>query len=471
MNLQEDALHTIQRNQLIPAGSTVVVGVSGGPDSLALLHVLRSLSSRLDCRLHAATFDHLLRGESSAGDLRFVAQVGTEWGLPVSTGRADVRQMAEARGVSIEVAARQARYDFLAQVAREVGASRVAVAHHADDQAETVLMHIIRGAGIEGLGGMSLQAPMPYHPEVTLIRPFLKATRAQIEAYCREQGLTPREDVTNRDLSLLRNYLRWETLPYLEKLNPNIRRALTQLAEIARVEHDYMEQQIRQVITQYASVQSEQIVIARAAFRQLHPALQRRFVYWAARRLAPAGTDIGYVLILGAVEVGLSGQVGALALLSNGLQLRVDYDTLVVERMDVELKLPHIPLLKEGAEITVAIPGTTPLGTWQLYASTMAEDSIKARLAISEGDEVILRTRREGDRFAPPGMGGHTQKVSRWMINRKIPKSFRDRIPLLVVNGQIAAIIVGDNWAISPRFAADEKSPRVVYFIWVKHEH
>ena len=472
MDLLETALRSIQRNGLIREGSTVVIGVSGGPDSLALLHVLRQLSSQLSLRLHVATFDHQLRGESSIEDTRFVEQIGREWGVPVTVGRGDVRQIAETNNIGIEAAARRARYDFMAQVAREVGASHVAVAHHADDQAETVLIHIIRGSGLDGLSGMAAQAPLPGHPDITLIRPFLKATRAQIEAYCQEHHLNPREDITNRDTSLLRNFIRWETLPHLEKLNTNVRQALAQLADIAQVERDYMERALQQVIVQHVTLHDHAVEIGREQFRTLHPALQRRYVYWAARRVLRNDTATGYLHVVSAVEIGVRGSVGATALLAGGARLRVDYDTLVIERTDVTTRLPDVPLIAEETEVAVTIPGTTrlPDGTWMLRSWVAGnKEKAQARLAIPDRSRVVLRSRRDGDRIAPLGLGGHTQKVGRWMINHKIPKAIRDRIPLLIVNGEIAAICTGTQWAIGETFAVNKDTP-CVYFAWEKNE-
>ncbi len=464
MTLQRITFQTIRQNSLIASGGIVVVAVSGGTDSLALLHVLHQLAGTLNIQLHAATFDHQLRGEASAADVRFVKRTAQVWGIPVTSGRADVRQLAATQGVGIEVAARQARYDFLARVVREVGASCVAVAHHADDQAETVLMHIIRGAGIEGLSGMALRSPIPGHPNIALIRPFLAATRAQIEAYSHKHRLQPREDATNRDTTILRNHLRWETLPHLEMLNPDIRQTLVQLADIARVEGGYLEAQFQQVVIPHVTIQGESVTLSREVFRDLHPALQRRFIYWAGQHLG--STHTGYVHIVTASEVGLHGNVGAIALLAGGLRLRVDYHTIAIEREDARQGASDMALLDGQPEIRVAVPGATALadGTWLLNASTMCEGSVNARLAIPEASDVIVRTRKRGDRFAPLGLGGHTQKLGRWMINRKIPERIREQIPLLVVNGQIAAILTGDEWPVSETFAVRDDSARVVYF-------
>ncbi|HEX2908979.1 MAG TPA: tRNA lysidine(34) synthetase TilS, partial [Phototrophicaceae bacterium] len=318
----ETVLHTLRQHDLIPAGTTLVVGVSGGADSLALLHLLHRLAPDLNCQLHAATFDHQLRGPASADDAQFVRQTAAAWGIPVTSGQGDVRERARRDGLSIEAAARAARYRFLAETARQVGAARVAVAHHADDQAETVLMHLIRGTGISGLSGMALQAPLPDAPDLLLIRPLLAVTRADIEAYCRDNDLHPRQDATNDDPTYLRNYLRQQTLPHLQTLNPQITRGLTQLADIAAVEDDYMQRQLQTMLHREAVIidtenapQPERIRLRREIFADLHPALQRRLVAWGAGQIAGSTQDIGYLHVVEAVALAGRGQLGAQALL------------------------------------------------------------------------------------------------------------------------------------------------------------
>ncbi|MFN8447334.1 MAG: tRNA lysidine(34) synthetase TilS [Anaerolineae bacterium] len=209
MNPATSVLHTLREHDLLPADALLIVGVSGGTDSLALLHILR----RLGVRLHVATLDHGLRGAAGAADARFVVETAEAWGLPVTAGRADVRVLAKAQRLSIEAAARAARYDFLSSVAHEAGTQRIAVAHNADDQVETVLLHLLRGSGVGGLAGMAYAAPLPGHPDLMLIRPLLDVPRAALDAYCREHGLQPRHDASNADARYRRNRLRLDLDP------------------------------------------------------------------------------------------------------------------------------------------------------------------------------------------------------------------------------------------------------------------
>jgi tRNA(Ile)-lysidine synthetase-like protein len=470
MSLLEITQCNIHAYHLIPESALLLIGVSGGADSLALAHVLHRSSDSFGFKLHIATLDHQLRGQASADDARFVEHIAASWGIPVTAGQTDVRALAQERHIGIEAAARLARYNFLTTIARQIGASRIAVAHHANDQAETVLMHIIRGAGSRGLAGMLWSAPVPGHADLILIRPFLNVTRTQIETYCHENNLQPRHDETNSDTSLLRNRIRLETIPHLERTNQQVIDSLIRMADISALESDYLQEQLEQAIAPHIEAANDRISINRAAFRELHPALRRRFIDWAAQKIG--GSDIGYDHIINAVRLGLEGQVSALAILPGSLRLRVDYERLFIEREDAPLK-EDIPLLPPGAEITLTIPGSTriPGANWELRTSLNDDWLSAGRLAVPEGSRIWLRTRRTGDRFAPLGMNGHTQKIKEWMIDHKIPRALRDRIPLLMVDDQIAAMIVGEKWVISEAFAVHSYTINALYFAFYQLDY
>lgn len=448
----------------------IVVGVSGGADSLALLHALSGLRDHLNIRLHAATLDHGLRGEQGAKDAQYVAETAKDWGIPYTVGREDVKTQAASWGIGIEAAARRVRYAFLASVAYKVGARYVAVAHHADDQAETVLLHLLRGAGVQGIGGMSATAPLPEHPDLTLIRPLLDVRRAEIDAYCDHHQLHPCHDPTNEDQTFLRNRLRHDVLPMLRTINPNVDRGLIQFADIMRGERDYIEKQLQVAIEGHVRHSPRRVVLPKTVFAGLHPALQRRYIVWASGQVGRVLENLGYKHVMAAWEVAQRGAQGARALLTEGVHLRIDYETLVIETDDAPLD-DDLPLLNGEDSVPVRVPGVTALnGVWVLRTATVPphQGALTARVNIPEGSEIALRPRRTGDRFKPIGLNGHSQKVSKWMIDRKVPQRVRDRVPLLIVNDEIAAIFWTPIATVDERFAVDEKSERVVYF-WFRN--
>jgi tRNA(Ile)-lysidine synthetase-like protein len=459
-------LVAVQRHGLTESGETLVVAVSGGADSLALLHILRRIATELNIRLHVATFDHGLRKES-AEDARFVEQLAAEWALPVTVGQADVITLARERGIGIELAARQARYAFLADVARTAGAQRTGTAHHLNDQAETVLMHILRGAGMKGLQGMSYLSSLPFAPDLMLIRPLLSIPRDALAAYCHEHELVARADESNLNTEYLRNHIRHNILPALKTINPQVEYALARLANVTTVDQDFLNSKLAHDVIPLLRHEGGRVFIDRDLFATLHPAMQRRCIFYAASRIN-SGQEVGFEHCLHAVEVGLRGRLGSLAELPGGLRLRVDYKELVMESADQpDATNDTYLLLPRGAEITLNLPGLTsiPGERWSLRAETSKSAAgCVARLAIPTGSGVKLRTRRPGDRILPWGMQGHSQKVSRWMVNKKIPQRLRDRIPLLVVDDRIAAIVFADTWVVAHEFAVHTRPLRIIYF-------
>lgn len=325
-------LTTIREQGLAADGDHVVAAVSGGADSLCLLHVLHDLQTTVGFHLTAATFDHGLRGADGAADAAYVVDVCAQWGIVCHAGRA-VEPLAErAAGVGLEAAARRARYEFLMSVCLQVGADRAATGHHADDQAETVLLRLLRGSGLTGIAGMAFAAPLPYAPGLRLIRPLLRLRRSDCDAYCAAIGVTPREDATNRDRERLRNQIRWEVLPMLRAINPQIETALGSLAEIAAVDDGFIQAALLRATPDEISDDAG-ITLPRRSFRALPDALRRRWIASAARRLTgDEGAAISHDRVLAADALARRGRTGQIALLGDGLRLRLTPTTIVMER-------------------------------------------------------------------------------------------------------------------------------------------
>ncbi len=380
----------------------------------------------------------------------------------------DVPNLAKKHGLAFEEAARRVRYAFLAEVAETIDAGKVAVGHNADDQAETVLMHFIRGTGLAGLRGMLPSSPLAdyrllepfFHSPVSdrqrpnLVRPLLEVPRDAIEAYCADHDLRPRFDRSNLDTTYFRNRLRHELLPELETYNPNIREVLRHTAAVAAADYDVLAEQRQVAWANVVQEEREDAVVFRQPDWQAFPvALQRATLRKATYRLRGSLRDVTFVHIENARKIALEGETGKQATLPMGLALTVGYDTITIGEATETVPPPDEPLLWSDEPLSVSIPGIVPLpetdwvleartlDRWDMTEITAPDDRWTAHLdADTLTEPVRLRTRRQGDHFHPYGMGGHTVKVSDLMINLKIPEAWRDHVPLLVAGDDVAWI-------------------------------
>lgn len=289
MALLDSLRRTLLQHGLVAPGGRVLVAVSGGPDSLALLHALHALREELGLAdLQVAHLDHGLRGAESAADAAFVAAFCAARSVPCHVGRADVAALIQERKVSTQQAARTARYQFLGTTADAVGAGQIATAHTQDDQAETVLLNILRGSGLDGLRGIPIRRGR-------FIRPSLNTSRAEVLAYCEANGLTPRLDASNLTTDhYTRNRIRLELLPHLARhYNPGVRSALLRLSEIAARDADYLLLQARAALSE-ATMTSEpaRLTLDRVKMAALHPALQRHVLRAALAQFRGTGESV-----------------------------------------------------------------------------------------------------------------------------------------------------------------------------------
>jgi len=263
------------QDRLVQPGDCVLVGVSGGPDSVALLHALVRLQDLLGIRTHVVHVDHQLRTESR-DDAVFVQELSNQLKVSANVERRHVLQEAERLGLSLEDAARRARYDALLGVARRIGAQSIAVAHTADDQAETVLMRLLRGAGLAGLSAMPVVRPLQ---ELRLIRPLLQAPRTEVLDYLRREGVPFRQDASNQDLRFVRNRIRHQLLPLLEDaFNPNIKQLMNQFAQQCRADADYLREAAQRQWKRLVKRDNGQAVIRLAPLRRQPRAIQAQLI-------------------------------------------------------------------------------------------------------------------------------------------------------------------------------------------------
>jgi tRNA(Ile)-lysidine synthase len=426
----------------------VLVGVSGGPDSVCLAHSLW----RSGYPLVIAHFNHMLRPEANA-EADFVKKLAGKLGAKLAVKSEDVSFYAGSHGLSIEEAARLLRYRFLFSEARQHEAQAVAIGHTADDQIETLLMHMLRGAGLSGLTGMAIRTlPNPWSQEIALVRPLLTVWREEVEAYNREQGLSAVQDHSNWDLRYQRNRIRHELIPYLERYNPGIRQLLWQTADLLREDQRVLDLAIE---TAWRMCLREKgrgyLALDTLKLKEQPLGLKRQILRRAIHELLPGLQNIDYAAIRRAVEALNQPVNGALIDLSAGLMLKIEADRLWIAFSEADLPLCDWPQLLVGEQI-LPIPGTLSLANgWQLSARLMGlQTSLEYEQILNNPDPnqawinsgslshpLKVRSRLPGDRFRPLGLGGHSIKLSDFMINVKIPSRARRLWPLVVSGEEI----------------------------------
>jgi tRNA(Ile)-lysidine synthase len=453
----------------------LVVGVSGGADSLALLHLLVATAVSPLEHLTAVYVDHGLRDEAGR-EAQFVVTTAEAWGVSALISHVDTRHIMAELGLSLETAARFGRYRALVEVARHIGAETLVVAHTADDQAETVLMHLLRGSGLAGLRGMlplsQLSADLSDGREpIWVARPLLGVWREQIELYCQAVGLTPVQDETNRDLAFTRNAIRHQVMPYLAQFNPHIKERLGHTAEIVAADYAVLDGLTADVWRETTTAVGEGWVrFNRTSWCSQPVALQRRLLRRAIAQVTavPVVRDVNFATLEQAREHFLTGTVGGEAPLPQRIRAVIEYETLLIAHPFAEV--PEVlvaPQLASASEQTMLVPGETLLADgWRLQAEwvdrshvSLDTGSHEAFLALAPRTVLRLRGRLAGERFTPLGMTKHTVKLKDLMIDRKIPAGLRARWPL-VVDDEGVLWVVGHNQA--ERTAVRPDSPTVL---------
>ena len=422
----------------------LVLGVSGGPDSLSLLHSLHRLSPDLGLSLHVAHFNHGLRADASDADADFVASQTETLGLRFSTAKEYVKSRAKGHSRSLEEQARDARYDFLARVAHEQNASGIAVAHTADDQAETVLMHLIRGTGLRGLRGMFpvVETQSVSGLDLKLLRPLLSVSRQQTEDYCRVLGFEPRIDHTNLIPETLRNRIRLELLPMLRESNPRFSDALLRLADSASLDLSFIESRVAEIWPDAVEEMPEDLSISRSKLSEVHPALRRRVLSQALESVSGGPLDIEEVHVT-SLETLLTRDTGSELDLPKSVRASLGYDHVTLTKTSTP---PPTPFPER--EQPIAVPGETLLPGWRITATieeaASCEHTTNPYSALFDMDRlpepVTVRRRRDGDRFTPLGMSG-SKKLQDFLTDTKVPKTHRDSIPILLAGDKIIWLV------------------------------
>jgi len=459
--LAQRVLGHVRKHRIFTSGEHALVGVSGGPDSTALLVILSRLRPELGIDLTAAHFDHMLRTRpEAADDASFVKAVAAALNVPLLTGAADVRASARRNHNSLEDSARRLRYAFLGEHALSSGASSVAVGHTLDDQAETILLHLIRGAGLDGLAGMRPRSAWPFGAGPDLARPLLGIRRPDTERYCRELGVEPRADPTNLLPVATRNRLRHELMPVLRRFNPKIEEAIARLADAAAGESGYVDKLARSYFPDIASISPTTVSIARRDLLAAHPAIARRIIRLALEQARGTPADIEAVHLEALLDA-LHKPPGRYSLPA-GFAATIDQRSLIVHR-------GRAPAMREIPETMLCVPGNTNAGCWTIRAEIISVPREVRQVSPNQasldvtvtGLGLTIRRQRPGDRLRPLGLGGE-KKLQDIFVDAKLPARERDGIPIVCAGGQIAWVV---GHCIDERFALTPTSSRALHLV------
>jgi tRNA(Ile)-lysidine synthase len=444
--------------QLIENGDLIIVAVSGGTDSLSLLHIFNTLQvdGGVSYALHVAHLNHGLRGKTARADAEFVRREAQKMGLPCTVAKIDSQAYARRRGLSLEDAARRLRYRFLQQLAKKTGASRVAVGHNRDDQVETLLLNFLRGTGLAGLAGMKVKRGFGAEGRY-LIRPLLETGREELEQYCLERGLSPRVDETNLETHFLRNKIRLELLPFLEKeYNPNLRQNLLRLSRLITWEHDFLEKTAERHLKSITLVVGKgRLVIDGRKLLARHQALQGRILRRAVcRLLGTIPREVGYHQIRSILNLARQGPPHGRLHLPFNLEASRSYDRLQISFREKQRPAAVAPFfLTVPGKKDVSAKGVflqaelLPLHkvAWPPASRKVAYFDYDLVLELLKGKgkkepgapvELLVRSRQPGDRFHPLGAPGQ-KKLKKYFIDQKIPLPDRDQIPLVLAGEEI----------------------------------
>lgn len=448
-------VNTIIENHMFEKGDRVVVAVSGGPDSMCLLHLLYRIREKFNITICAAHVNHCIRGDEADADEDYVKNFCEKLHIQFFSKRADVNSIALQKKISSEMAGREVRYEFFEEVREEFKANKIAIAHNANDNAETILMRIIRGTGLEGMVGIR-----PVRDDI-FVRPLIKSSRQEIEDYCKENNIRPRIDKTNLERLYRRNKIRLDLIPYIEaNFNKDIVYTINRLGELVNVDNDYMQIMSYKKYNNYCCLSEKDIIIRKEAFGE-HEAILSRIIRLAVKQLC--GNLFGF-------EKKHMYDIIHLQQIGTGKKINLPGNIVAVNNYgDICLMIQDNDMIKQDNLINFNINQNNEISFRNnkivfeiIYnkedVSFERNSMVRYFDADKTGSDVEIRCRRTGDKFTPLGMKS-CKKLKDIFINLKIPRELRDEIPLICFKNEIGWIV---GHKISEKFKIDDKTKKIL---------
>lgn len=447
-----DLREKVKENNLIEKGDRIVVGVSGGADSVCLLDILVSLREELKLSLFVVHINHSLRAEADYEE-EYVKKLALEYGVEFFSKKVDINKLVRIEKKSTEEIARNVRYEFFNEVLEKVKANKIAVAHNLNDSVETTLMNLIRGTGLDGLCGILSK-------NGNIIRPLINISREEIEEYVREKKLTDMQDKSNFETVYTRNKIRNELIPYLKNINPEVVRGIYRTSTLLTLSKDIVKEKVDK---EYLDIKSKEegVVLDKRRFLELSLPLKQEILRKAINEFSGDLIDISFATINNAIDIINTAQTGAKVKISKNVKIKIGYDKLVFfdeikeKEFFYELNIPGVTYIPEiNKKITVKLARADEV-------PNKYEDRNKCFFDIAKvGKKIYVRSKKNGDFFEPTGMPGK-KTLKKFFSDLKIDSYEREKIPI-VTNGEDIIWVAGIR--ASRKFLKDKNTKEVIIF-------
>lgn len=455
--LKKRFIDFIYKNNLINEGDGIVIALSGGPDSMCLLHLLNSVKDELNIKLVAAHINHMIRGEEADADERFCGEECARLGIEFFSKRIDVNKYCAENGLSSETGGREIRYNFFKEVMNKKQFNKVSTAHNANDQAETILMRIMRGTGLEGLGGI------PVKREDIYIRPILFMKREEIEKYCEDNNLKPRIDKTNYERIYNRNKIRLDILPYIkENFNAEIIESINRMSMLLQEDSEYIKEQVDECFDDFCKKENDCYIISKKAFN-LNKAIYKRLIRKVIKELTGDKYDIEAIHVDHVIEL-VKGTTGKKIDLPKDIVVTNVYGDLKINKRVTENNSENsiIEIKKEEIDKKDIYFGEGIISFNVMDNNKEKYNFQNSLIKYVDYDKIInaivVRYRKQGDRINPIGLKG-TKKLKDIFIDMKIPKDVRDTIPIVQIDDDIAWVV---GVKVSDKFKVTQQTKRIL---------
>lgn len=453
----------IHRHKLFAKGEGLVLGVSGGADSVCLLSVLKELQREYALRLTAVHVNHGLRGEESDRDQCFVEELCRLWEVTLKVFQADIAELSRKHGTTLEEAGREVRYSFFNQVLEETKANSIAVAHNREDQAETVMLNLLRGTGLDGLCGMRFV-------QGKVIRPLLNVSRAQIVQYLSDRSISFRTDSSNLSNDYTRNKVRNVLFPAIQDLfgihpvNP-----ILKLSKLLQEDRDYLDEAAEKAFLSALITDSNDVELSIEKLKTFPPALSKRIIRRGWEKIKGSRKNLEQVHVEQIMNLCNNGHTGKKIQLPEGVAARVSYDRLILSKQREKVQNPFsYKVEREGKTLVQEVKGLLSaeiLPGPEAFERYGPPDKIKENSLLQLFDldrlegEITVRSRKDGDRIRPHGLGGE-KKLKDFFIDQKVPQETRSRIPLLTRDNRVV-------WIVGMRTSDDFRARNDTRNVWV----